>query len=52
MLARLAYILEVNLPPIDRPNLNDLSVYGYLQITEPVPSSNILVLNLDEFNAI
>ena len=51
-LAQLGYEPDVNLPPVDRPNLNDLSVFGYLQITEPVPSNNIIVLTIEEFNAL
>ena len=48
--AMLGYTLEENLPPVDRPCLSDLSHFAYLQITKPLPSSNIIVLDLNEFN--
>ena len=50
VLAKLGYYLEENLPPVERPGLTDLSLFAYLQITEAMPSSNIIVLDLNEFN--
>ena len=48
--SKLGYTLEENLPPIKRPGLSDISLFAYLQITEPQLSNNIFVLNLEEFN--
>ncbi len=48
--SKLGYTLEKYLPPVERPRLYDLSLFAYLQITEPLPSNNIIVLNLEEFN--
>ena len=48
--SKLGYTLEENLPPVERPGLSDNSLFAYLQITEPLPSNNIIVLNLEEFN--
>ena len=48
--SKLGYSLEENLPPIERPGLSDISLFAYLQITEPLQSNNIIVLNLEEFN--
>ena len=48
--SKLGYTLEINLPPIERPGLSDRSLFAYLQITEPLPSIKIIVLNLEEFN--
>ena len=48
--SKLGYTLEENLPPIERQGLSDISLFAYLQITEPLPSNNIIVLNLEEFN--
>ena len=48
--SKLGYTLEENLPPIESPGLSDISLFAYLQITEPLPSNNIIVLNLEEFN--
>ena len=50
VLEKLGFTLEANLPPVERPGLSDLSLFAYLQITEPLPSSNIIVLDLNEFN--
>ena len=50
--SKLGFTLEENLPPVERPGLNDLSLFAYLQIIEPLPSNNIIVLNLEEFNDI
>ena len=50
MFSKLGFTLEENLPPVEHPGLNDLSLFAYLQITEPLPSNNIIVLNLEEFN--
>ncbi len=50
VLEKLGYTLEENLPPVERPGLSDLSLFAYLQITEPMPSSNIIVIDLNEFN--
>ena len=50
VLAKLVYNLEKYSPPVERPGLTDLSMFAYLQITEPQPSNNIIVLNLEEFN--
>ena len=47
---RLGYVLEERLPPIENLEARDLSVFGYLQIAERLPSTNIVALNLDEFN--
>ena len=44
--SKLGYTLEENLPPVERPGLNDISLFAYLQITKPLPSNNIIVLNL------
>ncbi len=48
--SKLGYTLEENLPPIEPPGLSDILLFAYLQITEPLPSNNIIVLNLEEFN--
>ena len=47
--SKLGYTLEKNLPPIERPGLSDISLFAYLQMTELLPSNNIIVLNLKEF---
>ena len=48
--SKLGYTLEENLPPVERPGLSDISLFAYLLITEPLPSNNIIVFNLEEFN--
>ena len=48
--SNLGYTLEENLPPIERPGLSDISLFAYLQITEPLSSNRIIVLILEEFN--
>ena len=50
VLAKLDYTLEVNLPPVERLDLSDLSIFAYLQITEPLTSSNIIVIDFNKFN--
>ena len=50
VLEKLGLTLEENLPPVKRPGLSDLSFFAYLQITVPLPSSNIIVIDLNEFN--
>ena len=50
VLEKLGFTLDENLPPVELPGLSDLSLFAYLQITEPLPSSNIIVLDLIEFN--
>ena len=47
---RLGYTLEERLPPVENLNQRDLSVFGYLQIADQLPSTNVIALNLDEFN--
>ena len=49
-LEKLGFTLEENLHLVERPGLSDLSLFAYLQITELLPSSNIIVLNLNGFN--
>ena len=48
--SKLGYTLEKYLPPVERPRLYDLSLFAYVDITKPLPSNNIIVLNLEEFN--
>ena len=50
VLEQLGYILEERMPPEERLEQRDLSVFGYLQIAERLPSNNIIALDLDEFN--
>ena len=52
VLEKLGYTFEENLPPVEHPGLSDLSFFAYLQITEPLPSSNIIVVDLNEFNGL
>ena len=47
---KLGYTLEENLQPVERQGLSDILLFAYLQIKEPLPSNNIIVLNLEEFN--
>ena len=48
-LDQLGYVLNENLPPQDRPDLQDMSLIAYLQVTQGV-SDRIAVLDLAEFN--
>ena len=50
LLAKLGYTMVENLPSVECPNLNNLSLFAYLQITKPLPSNNTIVLNLEELN--
>ena len=48
--SNLGYTLEKNVILIERAGLSDLSLFVCLQITKLLPSSNIIVLDLNEFN--
>ena len=50
VLSKIEYTLENNLYPVNRLGISDLSLFANLQITEPLPSSKIILLNLNEFN--
>ena len=50
VLEQLGYVLEERLPPEEKLEQRDLSVFGYLQIADRLPSNNIIALDLDEFN--
>ena len=50
VIEKLGYTLEERLPPVERPNTRDLSVFAYLQIADNVPSEYLIPLDLNEFN--
>ena len=50
ILEQLGYLLEERMPPVENMEQRDLSVFGYLQIADRLPSGRVIALDLDEFN--